>query len=276
MMAKYSANPPDESDKARKIEFLSPATEVRMADSWFEIAPLDHFWVRRRFEVLQRLCAKLIDGANEMADIGCGHGLLQRQIEIAYGRGVTGFDLNEYALKRNLSRQSRVCCYDIFRKDREFREKFDVIFLFDVLEHILDEDAFLRTLLFHMAPQGKLIINVPAGQWLYSQYDVAQGHVRRYTIDTLRETVLRNRLELQAWTYWGLPLVPSLMVRKLWLMGKHDQGKIMKAGFDSRSSSINSALGTVSSFEWIPQKLLGTSLMAVLKPASGKLNGTAA
>src|SRR5208337_3960863 len=126
----YPVNSPTESGELRRIEYLSPAAEVSMAERWFE--------------VLQRLCGGLISGAGAMAEIGCGHGLLQRQIETAYGRGVAGFDLNEFALKRNLSRHSRVCCYDIFRKDPGLRGKFEVIFLFDVLEHITDEDSFLK------------------------------------------------------------------------------------------------------------------------------------
>jgi len=261
----FPVNSPTESSELRKIEFLSPAAEVSMADRWFEIASIDHFWIRRRFEVLQRMCGGLITGAGEMAEVGCGNGLLQRQFEDAYGREVTGFDLNEYALKQNVSRRSQVCCYDIFRMEAALKGKFDVIFLFDVLEHITDEDGFLRALLFHLAPQGKLIVNVPAGQWAYSVYDVAAGHVRRYLINTLRETAQRCHLDIQDWTYWGLPLVPTLLVRRLWLMGKRDQNKIITSGFDSRSTAINSALRALSRCEWIPQKLLGTSLMAVLR-----------
>jgi hypothetical protein len=142
--------------------------------------------------------------------------------------------------------------------------------LFDVLEHIKDEDGFLKAILFHLAPQGKLILNVPAGQWAYSAYDVAAGHVRRYVIDTLRETALRNRLGIQDWTYWGLPLVPTLMLRKLWLMGKRDKSKIITSGFDSRSTAINHALGVLARWEWIPQRILGTSLMAVVQPIHEK------
>lgn len=264
----YPVNSPTPSAESRKIEYLSPAAEVSMADRWFEIASIDHFWVRRRFEVLQRLCGGLIARAGAMAEFGCGHGLLQRQIETAYGRGVAGFDLNEFALKQNLSRQSRVCCYDIFRKDPALRGQFEVIFLFDVLEHISDEDRFLNALLFHLAPQGKLILNVPAGQWAFSAYDVAAGHVRRYSIGTLREMALRNKLDLRDWTYWGLPIVPTLMVRKLWLMGKSDQSKIITTGFDSQAPWINKALGAISRFERVPQKLLGTSLMAIFQADS--------
>src|SRR5215472_13006304 len=98
---------------AREIVYLSPPAKVCMADRWFELASVDHFWIARRFEVLQRLAGPLIAGAREVAEVGCGSGLLQCQIEDRYDRPVTGFDLNEYALKRNLSRLSTVCCYNV-------------------------------------------------------------------------------------------------------------------------------------------------------------------
>jgi SAM-dependent methyltransferase len=263
-----TANSATKTAFIRKIEYLSSPAEVRMADRWFEIATVDHFWIRRRFTVLQELADGLIRDAQEMTEIGCGHGLLQRQIEDAYGREVTGFDLNDYALKQNLSRRSRVCCYDIFQKDAALRANYDVIFLFDVLEHISNEDLFLNALLFHLKPQGKLVINVPAGQWAFSPYDEAAGHVRRYSIQTLSESAARNGLQTQEWSYWGLPLLPTLMLRKLWLMGQRDESRIITTGFDSRSSAVNSVLGALSRCEWIPQKLAGTSLMAVFQPAS--------
>lgn len=234
-----------------------------MADRWFEIASIGHFWVRRRFAVLQRLAGHRISGARELAEIGCGHGLLQRQIEDAYGREVTGFDLNEHALKQNVSRLSKVYCYDIFQRDQALHHRFDAIFLFDVLEHISDESQFLQALLFHLAPGGTLIINVPAGKWAYSSYDVAAGHVRRYSIETLQKAVCANGFSLQEWSYWGLPLIPALLLRKIWLLGKRDQNKIITAGFDSRSSAIDKMMELISRCEWLPQKVLGTSLMAV-------------
>jgi len=67
-----------------------------------------------------------------------------------------------------------------------------------------------------------------------------------------------------AWTYWGLPLVPTLMLRKLWLLGTRERSKIITAGLDARTPSINMAMGWLARCEVIPQKLLGTSLMAVL------------
>jgi SAM-dependent methyltransferase len=257
-----------EAPPAHEIEYLSPAAEVSMGDRWFDIASIDHFWVRRRFEVLQRLADALLSGAGELAEVGCGHGLLQRQIEDAYGRKVTGFDLNENALKQNISRLSRVCCYDIYQRDAALRASFDMIFLFDVLEHIPREDDFLKAVLFHLKPDGKLVINVPAGQWAYSVYDRAVGHVRRYSMGTLREVFARSGLRAREWSYWGLPLLPMLMLRKLWLMGRKNTNNIISAGMDSRTATLNSALGALARCEIIPQKLLGTSLMAIFQPAT--------
>jgi SAM-dependent methyltransferase len=267
--ATLPANHSHEGTILRNIEYLSAPAAVRMADQWFEIAAMDHFWIRRRFDVLQRLAGGLIPGAREMAEIGCGNGLLQRQIEEAYGREVTGFDLNEFALRQNLSRVSKVCCYDIYQEDAALRERFDLIFLFDVLEHITDEDRFFKALMFHLVPGGKVVVNVPAGNWAYSAYDEAAGHVRRYSIATLRAAAGRNDLEVTNWSYWGLPLVPALALRKLWLMGDQDQKKIISAGFDARTPAINGMLRFLSRCEWIPQKFLGTSLMAVLQTRRG-------
>jgi trans-aconitate methyltransferase len=238
-----------------------------MADSWFAISSTDHFWVRRRFAVLQRLAGHRISGAREIAEFGCGHGLLQRQIEVAYGREVTGFDLNECALRQSASRLSRVCCYNILQRDPALHKRFDVILLFDVLEHISDEQQFLRALSFHLAPGGTLIINVPAGQWAWSSYDAADGHLRRYSFEALQRTLCASDYSLIEWSYWGLPLVPAVLVRKLWLRGERDQDKIITAGFDSRSGAINKMMGLVSRCEWLPQRVLGTSLMAVFSTA---------
>lgn len=242
-----------------------------MGDAWFEIASIEHFWVCRRFNVLHRLAGDLAASAREMADVGCGHGLLQWQIENAYGKKVAGFDLNEFALENNQSSQSEIYCYDIAQKAPALRERFDLIFLFDVLEHIEDEDAFLAALLFHLSAGGKIILNVPAGRWAYSAYDRAAGHVRRYSHRSLRDTAARNGLQLARWSYWGFPLIPVLLARRLWLARIHDRGRIISEGFASRTKTMNYWLGVISRFELIPQRVLGTSLMAVIERARGPL-----
>jgi cyclopropane fatty-acyl-phospholipid synthase-like methyltransferase len=235
-----------------------------MGDDWFGIANLDHFWIQRRFEVLRKLAGRLIQQSTCIAEVGCGHGLLQRQIEDHYHREVTGFDLNEGALQQTASRVSPVCCYDVFQKSREYQSHFDLLLLFDVLEHLRDEDSFLDAIKFHVAPQGSILINVPALQSLYSVYDSEVGHFRRYNIASLTRVVQRSGLIVKAWTYWGLPLLPLLMIRKLWLMTQPRE-RIISSGMDSRGSVMNHLLLWTSRFEPVPQRLVGTSLMAVVE-----------
>jgi len=257
----------------RTIEYLSPPAQVSMGDRWFDISPIDHFWVRRRFGVLRTLAGNLLQSSRNIAEIGCGHGLVQRQIEEAYGREVTGFDLNEFALQRNQSQRSSVCCYDICQRAPQFHHRFDFIVMFDVLEHIDDEDQFLQAVLFHLAPGGHLVVNVPAGQWLYSAYDQMDGHKRRYSIRALERVAERNGYALVRSSYWGLPLVPLIMLRKIWLARSYGDSNAVAVGFDSRNKAINRMLGWVSGCELVPQKLLGTSVMAVFRSPAAPIAG---
>ena len=65
-------------------------------------------------------------------------------------------------------------------------ELFDTILYFDVLEHIADDAAELRRAACHLKPRGKLIVLAPAHQFLFSPFDTAIGHYRRYNARSLR------------------------------------------------------------------------------------------
>ena len=243
------------------ITYLTPPTPVNMGDWWFEIATSDHFWIKRRFEVMTQLAGAAVANCKHAAEIGCGNGLLQREVEDRYHVDVTGFDLNELALLKNVSRHSPIYCYDIHQREPMFESRFDLLFMFDVLEHIDAENEFLQSAKFHLKPSGKLLINVPAHSFFYSDYDRAAGHVRRYTADQLIKVADDNRLKVAAMSYWGLPLVPLLLMRKAIPM-KKSNGKV---GFDTGTSAMNFALSKLAKLERLPQKFLGTSLMAVLE-----------
>jgi ubiquinone/menaquinone biosynthesis C-methylase UbiE len=59
-------------------------------------------------------------------------------------------------------------------------ESFDSILYIDVLEHIEDDQAETREAARRLRSGGKLIVLAPAHQWLYSPFDQAIGHFRRY------------------------------------------------------------------------------------------------
>ncbi len=255
-----------------RIEYLSPPAAVQMADEWFDLASLKHFWIERRFEVFKRLAGHLFTGDAKVGEFGCGHGIVQRQCEDAFQAAVHGYDLNVAALEKNVSRASRLYCYDIHARAVELRQAFDILIMFDVIEHIDDDHAFVASAVHHLKPGGHLIVNVPALQGLYSAYDRRVGHVRRYDLRQLRAVAERNGLVVDSMTYWGLPLLPLLVVRKL-VLGKTPNERTVRTGFHSGSSVTNALLRTLSRLEPVPQVLGGTSLMMVARRQASESAG---
>lgn len=243
----------------------SQAMAVNMADSWFKVATLDHFWIRRRFAVLQGLLGKDYRPSGLVAEVGCGHGLVQSQFKSAYEVAVDGFELNEHALSQSVATDQSRFIYDIHERREELREKYDLIILFDVIEHIEDDAGFLGSVLFHLKYGGLLIINVPALQLLFSKYDRAAGHLRRYSLEQLEGVCRKVGLNRVAATYWGAPLLPFLLVRKLVLALRDGEEAVINQGFKPPGPAANKLLGAISGVEPVPQRWIGTSVMGVFE-----------
>ena len=88
--------------------------------------------------------------------------------------------------------------------------------LFDVLEHIDDADAFLRTARSLLRPGGRLYLTVPAYGALWSAEDVYAHHFRRYTRGGMRRALDRAGfgVELMTYMFAFLPL-PILLARSI-------------------------------------------------------------
>ncbi len=59
-------------------------------------------------------------------------------------------------------------------------EYFDVALFIDVLEHIEDDREELQRVARRMDSGGRIVVLSPAHQWLFSPFDAAIGHFRRY------------------------------------------------------------------------------------------------
>ena len=246
------------------ITFFSDPIDVSMADSWYEVSHADHFWIKRRFAVMD----KMIDGIDlqrmKWFDVGCGAGLLQEHCSKTYGLAVDGADLNIVALAKNPSGPKQTFCYDILEQRAEMHEAYDIISVLDVIEHIEDEFRFVEALLFHLKKGGFLLVNVPANQKMYSRYDIEAGHKRRYSSKDVFRICNQHGLATHSWTYWGLPLLPVLLARNL-VVACVAKEKVIEKGFSPPSKTIARLLGALAGAEKIPNHLTGTSLMFVLR-----------
>jgi 2-polyprenyl-3-methyl-5-hydroxy-6-metoxy-1,4-benzoquinol methylase len=254
----------DLSAARKRIEFISEPASVNMAEDWFEIATADHFWIRRRFDVVRNMLRGCDLSEWRVAEVGCGHGLVQRQFEQGFGVAVDGFELNLVSLEQNLSTRGRLLHYNVLEKRPEFRARYDLVLLFDVLEHIEREAQFLDAITFLVKEGGQVLINVPALQGLYSQYDRRAGHLRRYSLRQLVNLVSAHGLQVRVCTYWGLPLLPFLWVRKQHLRFVRSEN-VIRRGFDPGSKLVNEGMYLLSLAEPIPQSFWGTSAMLLAR-----------
>jgi SAM-dependent methyltransferase len=71
-------------------------------------------------------------------------------------------------------------------RDLPANETFDTILYIDVLEHIEDDLGEMRAALTHVSPKGKIVVLSPAHPGLFTEFDRALGHYRRYTRRSLR------------------------------------------------------------------------------------------
>lgn len=84
--------------------------------------------------------------------------------------------------------------------DTEARECFDTIIYIDVLEHIAEDRDELQAAIQRLRPGGNLIVLAPAWQFLFSPFDQAVGHYRRYTHKTLAKLSPSNS-RMVLWEY---------------------------------------------------------------------------
>jgi SAM-dependent methyltransferase len=95
---------------------------------------------------------------------------------------------------------------------------FDTILYIDVLEHIEDDRGELAAAAARLAPGGRLVVLSPAHAMLFSDFDRAVGHCRRYARDSLRAAAPPG-LKLARLRYLdGVGMLASLANR--WLLRK--------------------------------------------------------
>jgi 2-polyprenyl-3-methyl-5-hydroxy-6-metoxy-1,4-benzoquinol methylase len=79
------------------------------------------------------------------------------------------------------------CCEVVVGQVRDAEEHaYDTVLYIDVLEHIEDDIGELAAATRRLVPGGHIVVLSPAHPWLFSPFDRAIGHFRRYTRHSLR------------------------------------------------------------------------------------------
>ena len=206
----------------------------------------EYWWHVSKRRIVAGLLKKYVPPPAEVLEVGVGAGgnlEFFRQM----GYSVKGYDILaeavEYCRKRGLQQVER---HDINQPWPVEPGSVSAVLMLDVLEHIENPRAVLEHAHRALAPDGCIIITVPAMPWLMGPWDVMLGHHRRYTAKSLRAELEAAGFKRRFVSGWNIiSFFPALMVRSLRkLHSKPHDGEFPKV-----SKLMNSLLLGVNRFE---------------------------
>jgi len=239
-----------------------------------------HFWFRSRNKAIAALASQVaarMKNGYRVLEAGCGTGNVLRVLERTCSGGmVVGMDLSPEGLKYARQRTScSLVCGDI--NALPFARPFDVVCLFDVLEHLRDDVGVLGSIHNLMSRGGVLLLAVPAHPSLWSYFDEASHHCRRYEVDELRGKLVSTGYRVEYATYYMASILPLVWLgRRVRSLKRRNAAADIDAARDLASSElrvipvVNGLLAFLLSLE---SKLIdrrrnlriGTSLLVVAR-----------
>ena len=182
------------------------------------MAELDerHWWYRARREVLASLIQRTIPlpKSAHILEVGCGTGHNLQMLE-KFGT-VDGIEIDDAAravAEKRLGR--RISSSPLPELKGIERGSYDLVAALDVVEHIDDDKATIAALAACIKPGGKLLVTVPAHQWMWSAHDELNHHKRRYSKSALRALIEQSPLKLDKLGYFNSLLFPFAVGARL-------------------------------------------------------------
>ncbi len=180
----------------------------------FRIHPTKrHPWELARAKFLQSLVSQIEGQDLEALDVGSGDAWLADQLKINSTSisKITCWDKNYE--QNDIKQLKSLRSANVQFVTQQPNQKFDLIFLCDILEHIEDDRSFLKNLVTHsLKPKGSVIITVPEWQKLFTAHDTGLEHFRRYSPEEIKNLIINCGLETKK---TGQIFVIALLVRIL-------------------------------------------------------------
>jgi SAM-dependent methyltransferase len=172
----------------------------------------EHFWFKHRLSVIRSAFRRFIDKSESVIEVGAGTGHTARALLADGYRNLAVGEIHrnglEYARGYGVS-----SLYQFDLRAPPFADHFDAVVLFDVLEHLRDDDRVVANIHRMLRQGGRIVLTVPAHAWLWSRIDELSSHHRRYGRKDMSELLERNGFELLERRFFFTALVPALLVR---------------------------------------------------------------
>lgn len=190
-------------------------------DAYIEMARTQatHWWFAARREILRSQISRLSLPPNaDILEIGSGTGA-NLDLLAEFGN-VVGLEMRAEAIAlaerrradsaQNISMRQGTCPEDL-----PTSQKFDLICLFDVLEHIEQDSESLAKLALLLKPAGTLMLTVPAYPWMWGPHDVHLHHKRRYNKRSLSDRCAYAGLSISRMSHFNTLLFPLAVLGRM-------------------------------------------------------------
>ncbi|MBI9048454.1 MAG: class I SAM-dependent methyltransferase [Anaerolineaceae bacterium] len=240
-----------------------------------------HFWFRSRNYLISQLIQRYCTGKSEESvrgmEIGCGTGNVLKYLQSKFSKqNIIGVDLFREGLQFAAERGAE----NLIQADinmAPFAPGYSWIGLFDIIEHLDDDIAVLQRISGLLLEEGYLFLSVPAFPALWSYFDVAGKHKRRYTVETLQNSLSSAGMELVFASYTNVLIFPILWVVRRLFQSANAPEMLTEKQLDSKTNAelriIPVVNGLLTVILQIEGKLIqsgirmpfGTSLIGVAK-----------
>lgn len=183
-------------------------------DKCFQIED-ESFWFRQRNLVIDVVVNEHVK-KGIFADVGGGNGYVSSFLKNKYP--AIRFIFVEPGEQGCINAKARGLT-EVYNKTLNNLSEFvqlENIGIFDVIEHIENDQDFLIQIYNKLSPGGKVFLTTPAYPFLWSSEDTFAGHFRRYTLKTLKEKAIKAGFKESFSSYFFLFLIiPIFLFRCL-------------------------------------------------------------
>lgn len=239
-----------------------------------------HFWFNIRAKlIIDRLKdLKLLDKSFEVAEIGCGNGYTSTRL-MPYFQHYHASEGSKEALA-NLEKRLQVhglddekytlSCIDL--KQEKLKGEYDLLFAFDVIEHIApkDLDAVLKSISSSIKSDGHFVLTVPAFSWLWSPVDDQSGHFQRFDIQSMTALLESAGFKVTYHSYLFFMVLPFYILQRALYQFMQPKDSSDEKNPLAINPVVNSVLYVLSKIDFVLLKIfgklgLGSSLFCVAR-----------
>lgn len=192
-----------------------------------ELARLEsnNFWFRSRSQLVIDAIGRYFPHRRNFLEIGCGTGYVLMGIGQAFPEmTLSGSELFIEGLAYAARRVPAAELMQMDARRIPYRDEFDLIGAFDVIEHIEDHEAVLKAIHAALVPGGGVIITVPQHPWLWSRSDDYACHVRRYERGQMERMLEQAGMRVVFSSSFVSILMPLLAMSRLTSRRRDDGG----------------------------------------------------